>query len=130
MEIYLLSVVFGLLVGLAIGAFRWRRAVVRLNQIIAEKDQIVDADSNLHGDDHDAMPFEFGLKMYRVNKFEEAFPILIYHAAKHHPHAISLVAKMYFAGNGVDKDESQYKYWLEKAAESGDKAAKAKSKRL
>lgn len=126
----LASLVFGVLAGLAIGAIRWRREVVRLNQLIAEQDHSVDETSNSNDDSDESMAFEFGLKMYRVNRFEESFPILLYHAAKHHPHATSLVAKMYFAGNGVDKDEVQYKYWLQRAAESGDKAAKAKLKHL
>ena len=126
----LATLVFGVLAGLAIGAIRWRREVVRLNQLIAEQDHSVDETSSSNDDSDESMAFEFGLKMYRVNRFEEAFPILLYHGAMRHPHATSLVAKMYYAGNGVDKSETQYIYWLERAAESGDKAAKAKLKHL
>jgi len=128
----LASLVFGVLAGLAIGAIRWRREVVRLNQLVTEIDHSVDesSNSNSNDDSDESMSFEFGLKMYRVNRFEEAFPILLYHGAMRHPHATSLVAKMYYAGNGVDKSETQYIYWLERAAESGDKAAKAKLKHL
>ncbi|MBL4820306.1 MAG: sel1 repeat family protein [Gammaproteobacteria bacterium] len=124
--------VFGVLVGLGIGAFRWRREVIRLNGLIQERDRLPEvpgAEPARHVAEE--MPtYEYGLKLYRVNKFAEAFPTLLQHAKKGHPRAMALIAKMYFVGNGVDKDEAQYKYWLGKSAEAGDKSAKAKSKRL
>lgn len=74
--------------------------------------------------------FDYGLKMYRVKRFDDAFPVLLHHAEKGHTQACSLVAKMYFAGNGTAKDEAKYQYWMLQAAKGGDKAAKAISKRL
>lgn len=41
-----------------------------------------------------------------------------------------LVARLYYAGNGVEKDADRYAYWLERAASQGDKSARAKLKRL
>ncbi len=41
-----------------------------------------------------------------------------------------IMARLYYAGNGVEKDQETFVYWLQKAADNGDKAAKSHLKRL
>lgn len=41
-----------------------------------------------------------------------------------------LLARMYYAGNGVTADPDRYRYWLEQAASNGDRSARARLKRL
>ena len=135
---YLLLFAAGLAVGILIGIIRWRGAVIRLNELLADKDKIIGTQQSgkqfkteAEADEASNLPnFDYGLKLYRSNKFKEAFPILLFHAAKGHPQATSLVAKMYFAGNGIESNDALYRYWLEKAAAAGDKSAKAKSKKF
>jgi len=71
-----------------------------------------------------------GIRAFMNGRFEEAFAILEPAARDNHLKAQKLLAKMYFAGNGVPADKGQYLYWLKRAAENGDKAAKAKVKKL
>ncbi len=92
--------------------------------------QALGSDHSTGSESTNKQSFEYGLKLYRLKRFDQSYPILLAHAQRGHPHATSLIVKMYFAGNGVDKDDEQYKYWLEKAAGLGDKAAKAKLKRI
>jgi TPR repeat protein len=126
----LVTLLLGVCLGLAIGAWRWRRAVLQLNGALAGKDREL-ASARAQADaTGPAQPFEYGLKLYRINRFDQAFPVLLAHAEQGHPHATSLVAKMYFAGNGVPRDKDRYRYWLQRAAEAGDKAAKAIVKRF
>lgn len=127
----------GAAVGVSFGVFRWRRAVLQLNDLVGEKDELIasyiqssQTELERGAASLDTTSFEYGLKLYRINKFEEAFPILLFHAARNHPRAISLVTKIYFAGIGTEKNDMLYKYWLEKSANAGDKAAKAKLKGL
>jgi TPR repeat protein len=41
-----------------------------------------------------------------------------------------IMSRLYYAGNGVEKDHDEYVYWLRKAADNGDKASKSHLKRL
>ncbi len=128
-----IGLVLGSLIGIAAGAYRWRRAVLALNAIILEKDVALSGmaeDRNRGISKIESPPFAIGLKMYRSNKFEEAFPILLHHAEQGHGDSASLIAKMYFAGMGVEKSVEKYRFWLAKAAQEGDKSAKAKLKKL
>jgi TPR repeat protein len=36
-----------------------------------------------------------------------------------------IMARLYYAGNGVEQDMAQYQYWLQLAADNGDKSAKS-----
>jgi len=36
-----------------------------------------------------------------------------------------IMARLYYGGNGVEQDLVQYHYWLQQAADNGDKSARA-----
>ena len=40
-----------------------------------------------------------------------------------------IMARLYYGGNGVEQDLAQYQYWLQQAADNGDKSAKSLVKR-
>lgn len=71
-----------------------------------------------------------GLRAFSKSEFVQAFALLLPCARAGDTHAQMLVARMYYAGHGVEKDEAQYRYWLEKAAQGGDKSARARLKRI
>jgi TPR repeat protein len=71
-----------------------------------------------------------GLRAFSRNDFASAFSLLLPCAEQGDTHAQLLIARMYYAGNGVEKNETSYLYWLAKAAEGGDKSARARLKRL
>ncbi len=73
-------------------------------------------------------PLAIGIKAYMQGEHERAEPILRYHAEAGQLKAQQLMARMYYAGHGVPRDMEQYRYWLERAADNGDRSAKARLK--
>lgn len=71
-----------------------------------------------------------GVKAFMASDFDNAREWLLPFAEEGNGRAQTILAKMYFAGNGVEKDQERYMYWLGRAADGGDKTAKAKLKRL
>lgn len=71
-----------------------------------------------------------GVNAFMHFEFERAIAILLPLAEQGVLEAQQKVARMYYAGNGVEKDLDKYRYWLEQAAEQGDKYSRAKLKRL
>ncbi len=71
-----------------------------------------------------------GLRAFARGEFATAVQLLVPCAEAGDVKAQLLVARLYYAGNGVEKDVQRYCYWLERAAEQGDKSARAKLKRL
>lgn len=71
-----------------------------------------------------------GIHAFMGFRFDEAVRLLLPLAETGEVEAQKLIARLYFAGNGVEKDLNRYKYWLCKAAEQGDRQSKAKLKRL
>jgi TPR repeat protein len=71
-----------------------------------------------------------GLRAFARGDFAVAAELLLPCAQADDIKAQLLMARLYYAGNGVEKNTQQYAYWLERAAANGDKAARAKLKRL
>lgn len=71
-----------------------------------------------------------GIRAFKNARYEEALPYLNAAALANHVEPCLLLSRMYFAGHGVAKDRSQYVYWLVRAADLGDRAARSKLKRL
>lgn len=71
-----------------------------------------------------------GLRAFSRNDFSVAADLLQSCAEAGDIRSQILLSRMYYAGNGVPMDHSKYIYWLEKAADNGDKSARAKLKRL
>jgi len=70
-----------------------------------------------------------GIRAFKRGQFKAALPLLEKCAAEGSLEAQRLLSRMYFAGNGVKADKERYFYWLLRAAENGDVAAKSKIKR-
>ncbi|MEZ5540247.1 MAG: hypothetical protein R3E63_09960 [Pseudomonadales bacterium] len=81
-------------------------------------------------DDKTTDPRDAGMRAFFKSDFTQAFTLLLPCANAGDTHAQMLIARMYYAGNGVSKNMDQYQYWLERAAEGGDKSARARLKRL
>ena len=71
-----------------------------------------------------------GIKRFMRGDFDAAYPKLIIAAESGHLKAQICLAKMYFAGNGVNQCEHSYEFWLTAAANNGDKPSKAKLKKI
>ena len=71
-----------------------------------------------------------GVNAFMRFRFEEAAELLLPLAQEGELEAQKLMARLYFAGNGVERDRQKYIYWLEKAAEQGDRHSKAKLKKI
>lgn len=71
-----------------------------------------------------------GIHAFMGFRFEEAVKLLLPLAEQGEVEAQKLMARLYFAGNGVEKDLKRYEYWLTRAAEQGDRQSKAKLKRI
>lgn len=70
------------------------------------------------------------LRAFARGEFARAAELLRPSAEQGDVRAQVLLSRLYYAGNGVPQDHEQYRYWLERAASLGDKAARAKLKRL
>lgn len=75
-----------------------------------------------------AQPLHLGIKAYMREDYDRAEPILRHHAEAGELKAQQLLAKMYYSGHGVPKSMTLYLHWLERAADQGDRAAKARLK--
>jgi len=73
---------------------------------------------------------QLGVNAFMGFRFEEAVEYLLPLAEQGEVEAQKLMARLYFAGNGVEKSREQYIYWLSQAAEQGDRQSKAKLKRV
>lgn len=71
-----------------------------------------------------------GLRAFARGEFAAAVGLLTPCATAGDVKAQLLLSRLYYAGNGVEKDVEQYRYWLQRAAEQGDKSARARLKRL
>ena len=73
-------------------------------------------------------PLHLGIKAYMREDYDRAEPIMRYHAEAGELKAQQLLAKMYYSGHGVPQSQELYLQWLQRAADQGDKAAKARIK--
>ena len=73
-------------------------------------------------------PLHLGIKAYMREDYTRAEPILRHHAEAGELKAQQLLAKMYYSGHGVPQSTPMYLQWLERAADQGDRAAKARLK--
>ena len=71
-----------------------------------------------------------GIHAFMGFRFDEAVQLLLPLAERGDVEAQKLMARLYFSGNGVEKSQERYRYWLTRAAEQGDRQSKAKLKRL
>ena len=71
-----------------------------------------------------------GIRAFQKGLYTEAHEKLHHIAENGELRAQMIMARMYYAGNGVEKDQEKYVYWLQRAADSGDKASKSQLKRL
>lgn len=71
-----------------------------------------------------------GINAFMGFRFDEAVKLLLPLAEQGEVEAQKLMARLYFSGNGVEKSLEKYNYWLNKAAEQGDRQSKAKLKRI
>jgi len=71
-----------------------------------------------------------GIHAFMGFRFDEAVKLLLPLAEQGEVEAQKLMARLYFSGNGVEKNIERYHYWLAQAAEQGDRQSKAKLKRL
>ncbi len=70
-----------------------------------------------------------GIRAFQKARYEEAFQRLEPFAEAGELRAQLLLARLFYAGNGVEKSEERYLHWLEAAADNGDKSSKAQLKR-
>lgn len=71
-----------------------------------------------------------GMRAFSRSEFTLAAELLLPCAEAGAVRAQMLVSRLYYAGNGVPQDMERYVYWLEQAAEAGEKSARAKLKRM
>ena len=71
-----------------------------------------------------------GIRAFQKGLYAEAHAKLQPLAAQGELRAQIIMARLYYAGNGVEKDPEKYAYWVQKAADNGDKASKSQLKRL
>ncbi|QFU74775.1 sel1 repeat family protein [Halioglobus maricola] len=71
-----------------------------------------------------------GIRAFNKRHYEEAFRLLEPLAEAGELRAQLILARLYYAGNGVEKSDSRYHYWLQKSADSGDKSSRARVKKL
>ena len=71
-----------------------------------------------------------GINAFMGFRFDEAVKLLLPLAEQGEVEAQKLMARLYFSGNGVEKNLEKYQHWLNQAAAQGDRQSKAKLKRL
>jgi TPR repeat protein len=71
-----------------------------------------------------------GVRAFQKGLYAEAHGKLLKFAEEGDLRAQMIMSRLYYAGNGVEKNHEKYVYWLQKAADSGDKASKSQLKRL
>ena len=72
---------------------------------------------------------QLGIRAFMKGRYREAFELLEPAAHQGNLRAQQLLAKMYYAGNGVPADREKYLYWLARAGANGDKPSKIKLKK-
>ena len=70
-----------------------------------------------------------GIRAFQKNRFQQAKMLLEPLARGGEVRAQMIMARLYYGGNGVEQDLVQYQYWLQQAADNGDKSAKSLVKR-
>lgn len=73
---------------------------------------------------------QLGIRAFMRGDYAQAFELLEPAARQDNLKAQQLLAKMYYAGNGVSEDQEQYLYWLKRAAANGDKPSRIKIKKI
>lgn len=81
-------------------------------------------------DEQLSIQLQKGINAFMGFRFDEAVKLLLPLAEQGEVEAQKLMARLYFSGNGVEKNLEQHHYWLAQAAEQGDRQSKAKLKRL
>lgn len=71
-----------------------------------------------------------GLRAFARSEYANALQLLLPCAEAGEVKAQLLLSRMYYAGNGVEKNMERYAHWLQQAADAGDKSARARLKRL
>lgn len=71
---------------------------------------------------------EVAIKSFQAGDYQNAHDALLPFAETGNTRAQTLMAKLYFAGNGVEQNMDTYWYWTQRAADGGDRSAKAKLK--
>lgn len=66
-----------------------------------------------------------GVRAFQRGRFQQAVGLLEPLAQGGEVRAQMIMARLYYAGNGVEQDMAQYQYWLQLAADNGDKSAKS-----
>jgi TPR repeat protein len=70
-----------------------------------------------------------GIRAFQKGQYEDAFNRLLPLAKAGEVRAQVAISRMYYAGNGVEKSHEEYIYWLQRAADGGDKSSKSQLKR-
>lgn len=96
---------------------------------VSSEDNNTSASASASASDNDTI-LDAGLRAFARGHFAEAAPLLLQCAEAGDIKAQLLAARLFYAGNGVEKNMEQYEYWLERAAAQGEKSARAKLKRL
>lgn len=78
----------------------------------------------------DSGDLQHGIKAFMRGNYRQAAEIIPRFAEQDHVKAQTILAKMYFSGNGFARDMQKYEYWLQRAADNGHKPSKAKLKKL
>jgi len=113
------------LAGIALLAGLWRLRVRRHAPKAASSEEIIKPVTKA------APPsLSLGVKAFMAGDYLRAEPVLRYHAEAGSLKAQQLMAKMYYGGHGVERNLESYGLWLQKAADQGDKSAKARLKAL
>ncbi|TXS95945.1 sel1 repeat family protein [Parahaliea maris] len=71
-----------------------------------------------------------GVRAFQRGHYEEALRLLAPLAEQGEVRAQVILARLYYAGNGVEQSDERHLYWLERAADNGDKAARSRVKKL
>jgi TPR repeat protein len=71
-----------------------------------------------------------GVRAFKKGRYVLACQKLLPLAEQGELRAQVIIARLYYAGNGVERDHEKYVYWLQRAADSGDKSSKSQLKRL
>lgn len=66
-----------------------------------------------------------GIRAFQKNRFQRAKMLLEPLAQRGEVRAQMIMARLYYGGNGVEQDMALYHYWLQQAADNGDKSAKS-----
>ena len=71
-----------------------------------------------------------GIRAFQKGRYDDVYRQLLPYAESGAVRAQLILARLYYAGNGVEQDLEKYQYWLQKAADNGDKSAKHQVKLL